>query len=94
MTDDRDSKGSEAQQAGKGPVHCRRLDRILPVGEHATCPYCFGARAEIQTGEHGSFCDFKPGADPISFGFPETKGHYQWPEAPAEAPERTPKKKK
>ena len=86
MTDDKASKGSRAERATTGPVHCRRLDRILPVSEHAACPYCYGKSAEIQTGEHGNFCDFKPGEDPISFGFPETHGHYRWDEPPKEAP--------
>ena len=51
-------------------VHCHRLDKKLPVGEHAECPYCFGKKQEIAKGKHGEFCDFKPGEDPINFGFP------------------------
>lgn len=86
MSDERPPKGPEAQPTAKGPVHCRRLDRVLPVGEHAECPYCFGKSAQIQTGEHGNFCDFKPEEDPISFGFPETHGHYRWSEPPQEPP--------
>ena len=51
-------------------VWCRRLERKLPVQEHAECNYCFGNRQQIADGEHSEFCDFKPGQDPIHFGFP------------------------
>ena len=51
-------------------VRCRRLDKDLPVAEHAECPYCFGNKQQIGTGDHAEFCDFKPGVDPINFGFP------------------------
>ncbi|MFO1078600.1 MAG: hypothetical protein U1E73_12825 [Planctomycetota bacterium] len=51
-------------------VFCRRLERTLPVDEHAECPYCFGKAKEIATGQHEQFCDFRPGKDPIQFGFP------------------------
>lgn len=49
---------------------CRRLQRMLPLGEHEQCPYCFGERAEVRDGWYDRFCDFKPGQDPIQFGFP------------------------
>ncbi len=52
-------------------VFCRRLERPLPISEHERCPYCFGGTAAIKTGEHERFCDFRPGKDPINFGFPE-----------------------
>ena len=95
MTEKRSDKGQEVKKRPKGPVHCRRLDRVLPVGEHENCPYCYGKTDEIQSGEHGQFCDFKPGEDPVSFGFPETHGHYAWSTPPKEAPKKAaPKKKK
>ncbi|KAA3615212.1 MAG: hypothetical protein DWQ01_00375 [Planctomycetota bacterium] len=52
------------------PVHCRRVDRSLPPGEHLQCPYCFGKLAEVEAGEHRRFCDFQPDQDPLHFGFP------------------------
>ena len=55
---------------GEPRVHCRRLDRTLPLHEHADCPYCFGKPKAIATGEHEQFCDFRPGQDPVNFGFP------------------------
>jgi hypothetical protein len=58
----------------KDGVYCRRIDRLQTVEEHKGCPYCFGRRAEIQQGEHDSFCDFEPGTDPIVFGFPPDIG--------------------
>ena len=51
-------------------VWCRRLERELSVHEHAECPYCFGKEPQIAGRKHEEFCDFKPGQDPIHFGFP------------------------
>jgi hypothetical protein len=62
MTDQSDKRRPE--------TFCRRLQRALPVDEHVRCPYCFGAADEIREGRHDRFCDFKPGQDPIHFGFP------------------------
>ena len=69
MTDD--TKRPEDTQ-----VHCQRLDRKLPQGEHAACPYCFGNRQQIAGGKHADFCDFKPGVDPIQFGFPDDSSRH------------------
>ncbi|GAB4138021.1 MAG: hypothetical protein Fur0037_03520 [Planctomycetota bacterium] len=55
--------------AGEG-TFCRRLQRMLPVAEHERCPYCFGKAAEVEQGCYDKFCDFKPGQDPINYGFP------------------------
>ncbi|RMH05022.1 MAG: hypothetical protein D6702_01570 [Planctomycetota bacterium] len=55
-------------------VFCRRTEQELPVDEHRRCPYCFGQESEIVSGEHKAFCDFRPGVDPIHFGFPEDAG--------------------
>lgn len=52
------------------PVYCHRLDKKLLVREHAECPYCFGKKGEIAPGKHPEFCDFRPGVDPVHFGFP------------------------
>jgi hypothetical protein len=51
-------------------VHCHRTGRDFELDVHKGCPYCYGDEDEIATGEHGKFCDFKPGVDPVSFGFP------------------------
>ena len=58
-------------------VFCRRVGRQLTVEEHTSCPYCDGDPSHVKTAKHEAFCDFKPGEDPVSFGFPEDKGHYQ-----------------
>lgn len=63
MTDDKPSRSEKR-------VWCKRLEKKLPVGEHAECPYCFGQRQEIASSKHEDFCDFKPGEDPVNFGFP------------------------
>ena len=57
-------------------VMCRRLGKQLTIAEHARCPYCDGDPKHIVTVKHENFCDFKPGEDPVSFGFPPDKGHY------------------
>jgi hypothetical protein len=53
-------------------VVCRRLSVERDVAEHLSCPYCFGKAADVETGDRQKFCDFKPGEDPVCFGFPET----------------------
>ena len=58
------------------PVHCRRLGRRLALSQHERCLYCFGTEDDIRTRDHARFCDFRPGVDPINFGFPETHGRY------------------
>jgi len=49
-------------------VFCKRVGRDLPVVEHKECPYCFGHTRDVATGDHGEFCDFRPGTDPVTFG--------------------------
>ena len=72
------SAGKHLPKEGERRVHCRRVQAVFTSAEHKDCPYCFGAEAAIQTGDHRKFCDFKPGEDPICFGFPEDRGHYGW----------------
>ena len=68
---------SEAQAADETP--CRRVGRPLPTDEHRRCPYCFGDEEAVRRGEHASFCEFRPGEDPVSFGFPQDHGRYRSP---------------
>ena len=58
-------------------LHCRRVDAQVTPDDHASCPYCFGKLADVETGHHERFCDYKPGKDPIHFGFPEGSSHDQ-----------------
>lgn len=51
-------------------VQCRRVDQARTVEEHRSCPYCFGRAADVASGERPRFCDYQPGADPVTFGFP------------------------
>lgn len=62
---------AEDRKAPEVEIMCRRINRSLPVAEHLECPYCDGQRAEVETGERRKFCDFKPGEDPVCFGFPD-----------------------
>jgi len=62
--------------AGEARIQCRRVDAEYTAAQHKNCPYCFGGETAIGTGDHGKFCDFKPGEDPIVFGFPDDRGHY------------------
>ena len=70
----------QATEGGSGfrvvKVFCRRLERQLSVAEHERCSYCTGDKTAIQTALHDVFCDFKPGEDPVSFGFPHDRGRY------------------
>lgn len=74
------SKGARPA-SGPGPkdslVPCRRTGRVREIPEHVACPYCFGRAEDVASGDHARFCDFRPGVDPIAFGFPETYGRYQ-----------------
>lgn len=52
-------------------LRCRRTGQVLSVEEHAECPYCSGNEATIRrTGQYKDFCEFRPGEDPVNFGFP------------------------
>ena len=52
-------------------LRCRRTGQLFAVSEHVVCPYCYGEEKTIeQGGEYKDFCEFKPGEDPINFGFP------------------------
>ena len=52
-------------------LRCRRTGQMYSVDQHAECPYCSAEPEAIRkTGRHEDFCDFKPGVDPVSFGFP------------------------
>ncbi len=64
------------KKAAPETVFCRRVERHLPVQEHLDCPYCYGKRSKVESAEHGRFCDFEKGKDPIHFGFPEDFGRH------------------
>jgi hypothetical protein len=57
-------------------VPCRRTGQEYDCNEHVRCPYCFGEEKDVETGDHEQFCDFEPGKDPVSFGFPDDIGHF------------------
>ncbi|MHC4821727.1 MAG: hypothetical protein ACYTDX_08430 [Planctomycetota bacterium] len=69
MTDER--PGKDVPPCGDGAVHCRRTGQEYEVDKHVRCPYCFGEEGDVATGNHEKFCDFEPGKDPVSFGFPK-----------------------
>ena len=52
-------------------LKCRRTGQMYEVAQHVECPYCSGDEATIRrTGQYKDFCEFRPGEDPINFGFP------------------------
>ncbi len=57
-------------------VWCHRLERRLPVDEHAACLYCFGRKSDIAPHHREHFCDFDSTKDPTVFGFPPTHGRH------------------
>ena len=65
-----DEPQSEAPILRLKQLRCRRVDRLVDLDEHESCPYCFGHRQELASGQYETFCDWKPDRDPIQFGFP------------------------
>jgi hypothetical protein len=57
-------------------IHCPRLNAMRSATEHLECSYCFGRLAEVAWGDHRNFCDYRPGVDPIHFGFPTDRGRW------------------
>ena len=54
-----------------GEVFCPRTGSHFDVPTHRRCPYCQGGVADILTGRHREFCDYRPERDPVRFGFSE-----------------------
>jgi len=65
-----------SENAPDDPIYCRRLKRVLPVDQHAQCPYCFAKEDAIASGDHERFCDFDEECDAVAFGFPDGGGHF------------------
>lgn len=63
--------GPEKDEVVETKCACARLHVERTTSEHKACPYCFGKRQDIERGDRSEFCDFQPGVDPVSFGFPE-----------------------
>ena len=57
-------------------VRCRRTGRDFDLGQHQKCPYCFGKKKDVATGDYAEFCDFRRG-DPVHFGFPEGTSRHE-----------------
>ncbi len=69
MTDDRTTDTS--REIHVTALACRRTGQMFSPTEHARCPYCYADAPQVEaTGDYTTFCDFKPGEDPINFGFP------------------------
>ena len=70
MPDDPKSDTHVRQQS----LRCRRTGRIYDVEEHVQCPYCSADAETIEkSGSYDDFCEFRPGEDPVNFGFkPDT----------------------
>jgi hypothetical protein len=66
---DRDASEAAARPRLKELV-CRRTEARITPEEHARCPYCFGKLDDVRTGRHEAFCGYRPGVDPVHFGFP------------------------
>ena len=62
---------THAHDPSEPTIRCRRVDARYSVAEHKDCPYCYGKASDVATGDHTKFCDFKPGQDPVCFGFPD-----------------------
>ncbi len=52
-------------------LRCRRTGQIFNVAQHEVCLYCSGDAKTIENAhKYEDFCEFRPGVDPINFGFP------------------------
>lgn len=61
----------DPEKDGQKLIRCRRTGREYDLDEHERCPWCWGSRERIASGDHALFCDWKAGEDPQLFGFPE-----------------------
>ena len=68
---ERDEKTARESGVRLKRLLCKRTGVQIEPGEHERCPYCFGRLADIETGSHEAFCDYREGIDPVSFGFPD-----------------------
>jgi len=59
------------EDGARPTVRCRRTGQDYEPAEHVRCPYCFGSEEDVARGDPARFCDYEPGVDPVSFGFPE-----------------------
>ncbi len=66
-----DDKKQPDREAAPKRVFCIRNQCEKSPDEHLGCPYCFGKKKAVESGERCEFCDFDPEKDPTSFGFPE-----------------------
>ncbi len=73
---EREVQSSEGE-ADEKVVQCRRTGESYDPDEHRRCPYCYGSLREVSDGDHGTFCDYDPEKDPISFGFPPDGTRHQ-----------------
>jgi hypothetical protein len=62
----------ESRPVGKvKALRCRRTGQTFSPAEHDACPYCYGGKEAVERGgQYEDFCDYRPGKDPINFGFP------------------------
>jgi hypothetical protein len=52
-------------------LRCRRTGQMYRVEQHVECPYCSGDEETVRRGgSYKNFCEFRPGEDPVDFGFP------------------------
>ena len=77
---------THAHDPSEPTIRCRRVDARYSVAEHKDCPYCYGKASDVATGDHTKFCDFKPGQDPVCFGFPDREVDAAPPAPPAKEP--------
>ncbi len=77
MTDPKAPTPGDADPKPCRTLHCRRTKQDYDVETHTQCPYCFGEAKDVATGDYEVFCDFRPGKDPVSFGFPEDSSRHQ-----------------
>ena len=66
-----DQPNPDASHLRLKDLRCRRTGQMFQVEQHVECPYCSGDAETIRkSGRYKDFCEFRPGTDPVNFGFP------------------------
>ena len=68
MTEMRDADSNAKLRLKR--LRCRRTGEMLTPQQHLDCPYCLGDAESLGKPRYDTFCTFRPGEDPVCFGFP------------------------
>ena len=67
-----------AERAPNRRHYCQRFHRDVTGQAVSDCPYYAGAKAGLQSDNPRRFCEYQPGRDAVSYGFPQWSARTQW----------------